>query len=199
MHYIYLAGPVSGRPEQEYLSHFDRVADEIRRKTKGMDIAPFNPVRFCRDGRQIPQDAPWHLFLRACIPHLADSDGIGLLQGWEKSRGARMELFVAQELKIPVVYFEPPVDDFSLALFHSNGHIDELYRYFHQRVISNLRQQEGIAHMEINPQGAFGHGHDPHLDIATDRAVFETANRYLDPHGFEYLDEPSKEEPYGQV
>jgi hypothetical protein len=179
MSFIYLAGPVSGRPEQEYIPHFDRVADEIRRNAGGLNIVPFNPARWCRDSGPAAKDAPWHLFMRACLPRLADSDGIGLLQGWEKSRGARLEYFISQELKIPVVYLEPPIDDFGLALLHSSGLADELFRYFRRRVIDNSREQD--------------------LDTAIDRAVAETANRYLDPYGFEYLDESSKEEPHGQV
>jgi hypothetical protein len=180
MKQIYLAGPVSGRPIGEYTNHFDRTAETIsERAPKDCPyIGVFNPVRYCAGLRE--KDAPWHLFMRACLPRLAECDDIGLLQGWEKSRGARLEYFVAGELKIPVVYLEPPVDAFALSLMRSNGHFDELTRYFQTRYSRCIQR------------GYNG-------EFSEECAVYETANRYLDPYGFEYLDDPFREENYGQI
>jgi hypothetical protein len=49
MKYIYLAGPVSGRPEKECLKHFDDVVLKITNKVRHetLDIETVNPVRFC--------------------------------------------------------------------------------------------------------------------------------------------------------
>jgi hypothetical protein len=166
---IYLAGPISGRPSEEYVLHFDDVAGELRRRiaADSLDIAVFNPVGYC-DG-VVDDGSPWHVYMRACIAQLATCDGIGLLQGWDKSRGALLELNTAIQLNIPVVYIEPPLSAFDLYTFFGNDPVREPYRYYCQR----LRELE-----TINP------------DTAEDRAIVETVNRYLDPHGFEYIEEP---------
>jgi hypothetical protein len=177
---IYLCGPASGRPGEECAYQFDAAAAEIRRRAEkeGLGTSAFDPVRYCK--ARIERGAPWHIFMRACLPRLIECGGIGLLQGWEKSRGARLEHFVAGELKIPVVYLEPPVDAFALSLLHSGGRSGELARYFQSRYAQCVRK--GYSE-----------------EFSEECAAYETANRYLDPHGFEYLDEPSKEENYGQV
>jgi hypothetical protein len=169
MKYIYLAGPVSGRPYGEYVQHFDHVADEIRRRTMDLDITPFNPVRYC--STRVEKGAPWHDFMRVCISHLIECDGVGLLQGWERSRGARLELELAGKLKIPVVYIEPPVD--SLHIFtiqgQNNSNSSDILSY-HEKCVERF-EREGSDN-----------------DLANSRAIIETANRYLDPHGFEYIE-----------
>ena len=176
MKQIYLSGPVTGRPEEEYVRHFSGIADEIRRRAGAAAVeavVPFDPVSYCR--AKAGPTAPWHEYMRRCIPRLAGSDGIALLRGWEKSCGALLELDLADKLKIPLVYIEPPVDIDGLFCFPA-----ELNRYFQARYARCI----GMGYSE---------------EFSGECAVYETANRYLDPHGFEYLDEPSKEENYGQV
>jgi hypothetical protein len=162
---VYLSGPVSGRPEKEYSEHFYRAGGEIRRRAAadrpGM-IAAFNPVPY-RKAKTEP-GAPWHECMRYCVSRLAQCDGIALLQGWENSRGARLELDLADKLKIPVVYIEPPVNVEGFSRFPA-----ELNRYFQAR----YEQRIGQGYKE---------------EFSEECALYETANRYLDPHGFEYLD-----------
>jgi hypothetical protein len=163
---IYLSGPVSGRSEREYSLHFYKVADEIYRRAgiEGLAIETFNPVPHCRV--YVEPGAPWHECMRICVSQLARCDGIALLQGWESSRGARLELELADTLKIPVVYIEPPFGAEDLARLPG-----ELDRYHLVRCARCL--EDGFSE-----------------EFAEDRALAETANRYLDPHGFEYLDGP---------
>jgi hypothetical protein len=176
MKQIYLSGPVTGRPEEECARHFSGIAGEIRWRAGTAAVeatVPFDPVSYCR--AKVSPGAPWHEYMRRCIPRLAGSDGIALLQGWEKSRGARLELDLADKLKIPLVYIEPPVDIDGLSRFPA-----ELNQYFQARYVRCL--QRGYTE-----------------EFSEECALYETANRYLDPHGFEYLDEPSKEENHGQI
>jgi hypothetical protein len=104
--------------------------------------------------------------MRLCVAQLVSCDGIALLQGWENSRGARLELELADTLRIPVVYVEPPFCAEDLARLP-----DELDRYNLTRYALCLK--DGFSE-----------------EFSEDRALAETANRYLDPHGFEYLDGP---------
>lgn len=50
----------------------------------------------------------WHLYLRADIKALCDCDAIALLDGWQNSKGAHLELHVAHRLGIEI----GTVDDF---------------------------------------------------------------------------------------
>jgi hypothetical protein len=166
---VYLSGPVSGRPEKEYFAHFRGVADEISRRAaaEGLEVNTFNPVPYCKV--RVEPGAPWHEYLRRCVSRLALCDGIALLQGWEASRGARLELDLADKLKIPVVYIEPPVEAGGFSRFPA-----ELNRYL------QARYEQGIG-------GGFNE------EFAEECALYETANRYLGPYGFEYLDGPGPE------
>jgi hypothetical protein len=97
---------------------------------------------------------------------MAYCDGIALLQGWQKSRGAEIDLGLAKTLHIPVVYVEPPVDCCNLSeLFIA---APESLRYYNARLAR--------FHLEGFEESA-----------ADERATAELANRYLDPYGFEYI------------
>jgi hypothetical protein len=169
MKYIYLSGPISGRSREEYAAHFTKVGWEIESRALDEDLGvrAFNPVSYC--DIKVEDGSPWHIYMRTCIGKLVECDGIGLLQGWEKSRGAITELNLAIDLHIPIVYIEPPLTALGLYMFfgHEPGH--EIYDYY-------LRRLYDLE--TINP------------DTAEDRALVETANRYLDPHGFEYIEKP---------
>lgn len=44
----------------------------------------------------------WEDYLKADLRMVLDAHGIATLVGWEKSRGAKLEVCVARELNIPV-------------------------------------------------------------------------------------------------
>jgi hypothetical protein len=162
MKQIYLCGPISKRPLKEVAPHFFTVEQEIRRKMSlnGILADVSNPVRFCQP------DLEWYEAIKACIGNLVRCDGIALLQGWQQSRGAALEMKLAQEMRIPVVYVEPPLEGEGLAeLFIA---APEAMRYYSSRAEQFRREGAPEA-------------------IANERALVELANRYLDPHGFEYI------------
>ena len=165
---IYISGPVTGRPWASAVEHFtanERMIRAAARENK-IEITIRNPVSFC-----LPSYG-WHWAMRNCVRELSYSGGIALLQGWQKSKGAAIELRLAQELCIPVVYVEPPVRDADFAALIAAA--PEAGRYYEERLARH--QQEGT---EAGP--------------AEERALAELANRYLDPYGFEYR-EHSREE-----
>jgi len=164
---IYVCGPVTGRPWIEAAEHFDAnerriIATVFENKMK---IATRNPTSFCRP------DVEWPGAMRRCVKELLDCDGIALLQRWQFSRGAKLELSLAQDCKIPVVYIEPPAGPRDLSEVFIAA--PETLRYYNAR-LARFRQ-EGVEE-----------------SIAEERAAAELANRYLDPYGFEYID--SREE-----
>ena len=162
---IYVCGPISGRPEQEYKDHFDKVQNEIcqRAEQEGIKFDFANPATFPCQGMS------WEDALKYCIKKLVDCDGIAVLQRWEHSRGCLLELEIAGRLKIPIVHIAPPLDEWKLAEFSNQPVHSDIIRYYEKRYF------QAEAALDASER-------------AGDIALLETANRYLDPHGFEYID-----------
>jgi hypothetical protein len=160
---IYLCGPITGRPDYE--QHFLKAEEAILRRAKhaGLRIRAVNPSRF-----QL-KEAPWEICLRYSIMAMLSCDGIALLQGWENSQGCRLELSLAGQLAIPVVYLEPPVDTSIISLLFQLQVYSDIPRYFEKRLV----RLEAEGRDEV-PWEAL--------------ALVETGNRFLDPHGFEYIE-----------
>jgi nicotinic acid mononucleotide adenylyltransferase len=89
---IYISGPMTGLPE---LNKPAFLAAEAALKDKGYEV--LNPVK-----NGLPDTAPWEDHMRADIIMLMGADGVALLDGWGKSRGALKE--VAAALHIMPVY-----------------------------------------------------------------------------------------------
>lgn len=169
MKHIYLCGPVSGRGLKEAAEHFSRVENRIRsaaNKGNILAVHTSNPTRFC------PPVLEWHKAMRVCICEMVRCGGIALLKGWQKSKGAALELKLAQDLRIPVVFIETPVDQIDLTELFTAA--PETLRYYNARLTQF--HNEGLLE-----------------SLAEERALAELANRYLDPYGFEYI-EVSQEE-----
>jgi len=168
---IYVCGPVSGRPEQEYKDHFEKVQVALVQTAaaEGIALGTISPTSLAT------KDTPWEAALKICIRHLVDCDGIAVLQGWEHSKGCLFELEIAGRLRIPVVYIEPPVDECGVAEFTNHPLYSDIIRYYKKRY---FQVEEEIT----TPDQLVG------MRNPGDIALVETVNRYLDPHGFEYID-----------
>ncbi len=105
---IYISGPITGREKDEYLGHFTDAEWALKRRAcdAGIKVSAFNPASYFET--EYDETPPYHERMRKCIAELTQCDGIALLEGWEASSEARMELRVSQELWIPVVYVEAP-------------------------------------------------------------------------------------------
>jgi hypothetical protein len=90
---VYLAGPMTGLPDHNYPA-FHAEADRLRRL--GYQVA--NPAN---NGDDIPR--PWRWYVAQGLAQLVMCDAVALLPGWEHSRGACIEVAVADLLEIPVV------------------------------------------------------------------------------------------------
>jgi len=89
---IYIAGPMTGLPEYNYPA-FMAAAQALR--SRGWRVT--NPAE-----KALKADADWVLHMRADLALLVRCDALALLPGWEKSRGARLEVGVARELGMSV-------------------------------------------------------------------------------------------------
>ena len=87
---VYIAGPMSGYEEFNFPA-FNRV-EELLRGTYGYKHV-VNPAKLHRT-----TNLPWVEFLKRDLLELITCDAVFLLEGWEKSRGATLEAFVAYAL-----------------------------------------------------------------------------------------------------
>lgn len=116
---LYLAGPMTSIP-QFNIPEFDRVANELR--ALGFDIV--SPAELDdEETRRISLASPdgalatlethnktWGDFLARDVKLLADEgiQGVVVLPGWERSRGARLETFVASRMVgLPILRYSP--------------------------------------------------------------------------------------------
>jgi hypothetical protein len=89
---VYISGPMSGYPDYNRPA-FHKAAEELR--AQGHE--PLNPAEL-----DLGEGATWQEYMRADIRMLTYADAIYLLDGWEASRGATFEKYVADTLGIPV-------------------------------------------------------------------------------------------------
>lgn len=86
---IYLSGPITGMPD--YRLKFEDAARNMR--AAGYSV--LNPCDF--DGGY-----DWPSWMRICIARMLEANGVAYLPGWQYSKGAQVEIALAQELGIPV-------------------------------------------------------------------------------------------------
>lgn len=90
----YIAGPMTGLPDLNFpLFH----SEAARLRGSGWEVV--NPAEINPD-----TTSAWLPCMRADIKALVDCDTILMLPGWERSRGASLEHYIAQRLEMQVIY-----------------------------------------------------------------------------------------------
>lgn len=99
---VYIAGPVqSVGPPTYNRPAFEEAANVLR----DAGYLPVNPLALPgaeTEDEMIARGAEWHEFMRRDIPFLVKCDGVALLPGWQRSRGAGLEVHVARALGMPI-------------------------------------------------------------------------------------------------
>lgn len=99
---IYLSFPITGHDLAERRENSESWAAHI--KDQGHETANPLDVEVCADRSCIEADGAinqgdgnhsWQCYMKSCMKMLMDCDAIYMLNGWEHSRGALLELFVA--------------------------------------------------------------------------------------------------------
>ena len=99
--HIYLSGPMTGLPDYNRPA-FARVAEQLRAEGKSV----FNP------GDIGPKDniMPRAWYMRRDLEALMKSDSVYVLPGWGDSEGAKLEIAIAKELELPIVFTTIPAE-----------------------------------------------------------------------------------------
>lgn len=114
---LYIAGPMTGLPDLNY-PQFRDVAGRLQ--ALGFDVLDPSTIdeqfplkhddgcevvmgdggaMFCECGAIERKN--WQWYMRKAVGMLAEADGVALLRGWERSRGASAEVALAKALEIP--------------------------------------------------------------------------------------------------
>lgn len=89
---IYIAGKVTGLDKALVTEKFAIVKKEI----EAMGFLVVNPIEVVGDW-----DTPWKEAMKTCITALIECDGAILLPDWTRSKGARLEVEICDQLGIP--------------------------------------------------------------------------------------------------
>ena len=93
---IYISGRITGLPYPIAVKRFAIAA----RRLRDLGHYPVNPI----DNR-LHRDATWAEHMRADLATLRRCDGICMLRGWERSRGAQIERRAALKRGMPIYTF----------------------------------------------------------------------------------------------
>lgn len=100
MNRIYISGPISGREREEYMRQFSKAEEYLR----GHGLQTVNPTRLlpCR-WLWVYRLMGYRLTLLYDLFFLMRCQGVYMLDGWQQSRGARIERYVADTLGMAVI------------------------------------------------------------------------------------------------
>ena len=93
---VYVSGPVT--KNKNATTQFNE-ADKFIRK---IGHIPLNPIRI--DPPHPLKKDKWLYYMRKSVELLVKSDALFLLDGWEKSKGARIEFDLCIKLGIPIYF-----------------------------------------------------------------------------------------------
>jgi hypothetical protein len=97
---LYVSGAMTGKPDLNF-PLFNSESARLR----ALGFLVTNPAEI-----DVGTNPTWGQCMRADIKHLMDCDAVATLPGYEHSKGANLEVFIARELRMPVWNAEDLVD-----------------------------------------------------------------------------------------
>lgn len=103
---VYLSGPMKGYENSNFPA-FHATAAALR--ARGLEVV--NPAEINVTGAGPDQPEFYNQCLRADLKAMMDCQAIALMQGWERSNGANLELHVAHRVGMEVLFVEDLLAD----------------------------------------------------------------------------------------
>lgn len=91
---IYLSGGITG------IENYEDIFEKHEKHLKKQGHEVVNPVKLNHD-----HDKTWESYMKEDIKALLDCEAIAMIPGWAKSRGASIELYIAEKLCLDVLIF----------------------------------------------------------------------------------------------
>lgn len=92
---IYISGAITGTTD--YMKRFAKAQVELT----ALGYSVINPAAV---NAMLPENTTWEEYMKMSMTMLEIADGIYMLDGWQDSKGANMELARAKELGLTVYY-----------------------------------------------------------------------------------------------
>lgn len=99
---IYVAGPMTGLPDFNYPAFHDAAA-RLRKRGWHVENPADNPAP------HVDAECNWTAYMRMGVSQLMTCSAIYLLPGWQQSKGASLEHFIAQRMGLTV--YEHAIQD----------------------------------------------------------------------------------------
>lgn len=96
---IYISGKITDT--EDYVDRFNEAERQLKEIYPESEIE--NPVTFGKEVEEQVINPEWKDYMKNCIVHLLDCDAIYLMEGWQNSKGARLEYFIASCLDIKFI------------------------------------------------------------------------------------------------
>lgn len=99
---LYLAGPMSSYPDFNFPAFRAATA---RLRGSGYDVRSPHEWDEAEHGGRAPSEReakPWSYYLRRDLALLIECEAVAVLPGWRESKGASLEVHVAQSLGMPI-------------------------------------------------------------------------------------------------
>lgn len=93
---VYISGKISGLPHAIALSKFKATESILFSE----NYVPINPMTL----NHTTHDKTWESYMKVCIKELVSCDAIYMMSGYEDSRGAILELEIAKQLGLKIMY-----------------------------------------------------------------------------------------------
>jgi len=114
---VYISGAISGLPIEDYTKQFEEAEKDIAM----WGLEAINPVRVCGT---LPKDTTWQEYMDVCMCLLKMCHKVYMLEGWEQSHGATIELRYAQRAGYDVIVKNGEVKDGYHQLQYNNRKAD---------------------------------------------------------------------------
>lgn len=94
MNRLYIAGKVTGQNRTDCLVKFQAAENRVR--ILG-NYYPINPMKI------VPVGTPWKIAMKICLKALLTCDAIAILDDWQESPGAQLEVSIAKALGMQII------------------------------------------------------------------------------------------------